>query len=222
MEVNMNIAKFHTPRHRQAVARFALLSALALFAAGCAGVANLPQGVEGATVALPAAQASDDKLAPLLHDAVEVEALLPLEPKAAGVEAAMTTPGRPPGAIITELALAELSDEELDDMRGGFVFGAGIVLAFTVNFVATVNGDVLPPLDIPIGVPGIMTMVVDGVATVIGRDDFTGIISLVQNSLDFQDIRSATIVHANIYGVMNSVHGSLIRSQLNFGAAAGL
>ena len=109
-------------------------------------------------------------------------------------------------------------------MRGGIVFNAGIVLEFTIDFVTHINGVVVgpTPFDDPLNFSGILTRVEDGVSTVIGTNDFSGIISLVQNSLDFQDIQSATIVHADIFGALNSIHGSLIRSQLNFGAAAGL
>lgn len=216
---------FRPRRHRCLVGRLVLLCALALSATACAGVTNVSHRVESATRAVPVAQASEGKFVGLYDVAVEVEALPPLEAKAAGAEIAATTPGKPTGAIMAELALAEVSDEELDDMRGGIVFNAGIVIEFTIEFVTHIDGVLVDPaatIGNPATSSGIVTRVVDGVPTVIGTNDFTGIISLVQNSLDFQNIRNATIVHADMFGVLTAVRGSLLRSQLNFGAAAGL
>lgn len=138
-----------------------------------------------------------------------------------GAAAGIDTPGRSSSsvaAILEEHAARELPPAELDRMRGGFLLFSGIAMNVRVEFAALVNGELAPVAVDPsvYGAPGIFTRLSDGVATVTGTNQFRGLVSAVQNNLDFQNFQSTTFATFDLSGSMASLRGGLMRGELNY------
>jgi hypothetical protein len=133
---------------------------------------------------------------------------------------ATTTPPAP-NSVAEVMALhaeRELDAAEMDKMRGGFLLFTSVAVDVRVEFAALANGEFLPVAVDPsvFGAPGIYTRLTDGVATVMGTNQFRGLISNVQNNLNFQDLQTATYATFNLTGSMTAFRAGLMRSELNF------
>jgi hypothetical protein len=138
-------------------------------------------------------------------------------PGAAGEPA--TGAGQPTVAsVFAQHAVRELEADEMRKMRGGFLLFSSVAMDIRIEFAARVNGDFVPVMVDPsiFGASGIYTRLADGVATVQGTNQFSGLVTAVQNNLSFQDLQTATYATFNLTGSMASLRGSLFRSELNY------
>lgn len=145
-------------------------------------------------------------------------------PAGAASPDALTNPSAGPDAAQSSVAVVmaqhadrELSADEMDKMRGGFLLFSSVAMDVRVEFAAIVNGELVPVSVDPsvFGAPGIFTQLNDGVATVTGTNQFRGFVTAVQNNLNFQNLQTATIATFDLTGSMASFRGGLMRSQLN-------
>ena len=112
----------------------------------------------------------------------------------------------------------QLAVGELDRLRGGFLLSPAIGLSVAMAFRAEINGNA-QTFSLPSGFSGIVTGVADGAPFVRGTNQFSGLVSLVQNNLDFQQINALTTVRFDLTGSISAMRGGLLRSQLNFNSA---
>jgi hypothetical protein len=106
----------------------------------------------------------------------------------------------------------------LDDCRGGFTTGSGLVVSLGVERIVTVDGQVAARSELRLGDLGRP----DGGAQVAGQLAQLTNGTLVQNSLSDRTIATTTIIHASVdtRGLMQAMHfQTTLANALN--AAAG-
>jgi len=121
-------------------------------------------------------------------------------------------------SVFQQFAERELPADEMNRLRGGFLLTASVAMDMRIEFSTLVNGEFVPITIDPsiMTAPGIVTRLQDGVATVFGTNDFRGVVGLVQNNLNFQDLKTTITANFNLTGSMSAIRSGLLRNQMNF------
>lgn len=117
----------------------------------------------------------------------------------------------------------EITASEYQDLRGGYYFAAGAAINFGVEFITEINGQAITPIvnGDPALTTGVMTLVDNGQAFVTATNDFTGVLSVVQNSLNSQIIQNATVLQIDLFNVQAALQNGTFASEINFVATLG-
>lgn len=150
---------------------------------------------------------------------------------AAAARAAEPIPDTPPplpanaspvAEVIAASAARPLPRAETERLRGGFTLTSSVGLEITIDFAASVNGLMLEMAEFPNGYSGVMLGVVDGTPSIVGSNDFTGVISHIQNSLDYQNIQTLTRVDLNVTSGLGAFQAGTLRSEMSFLQSSGM
>ncbi len=128
----------------------------------------------------------------------------------------------PVAEVLAASAERRLPREEIRRLRGGFLLASSVAMDLNVDFAASVNGSLLDIADYPSGYSGIMLGVVDGTAQIVGTNDFQGVISNIQNSLNFQDIQTLTRLDVDLSGSLAAFRAGTLTSEISYLRASGL
>ncbi len=117
----------------------------------------------------------------------------------------------------------EISGLEYEELRGGYYFSAGAAIKFGVEFITEINGQTVTPIvnGDPTLTTGVMTLVENGQAFVTATNDFSGVMNVVQNSLNSQIIQNATVLQIDLFNVQAALRNGSFSSEINFLASLG-
>jgi len=117
----------------------------------------------------------------------------------------------------------EIGASEYQELRGGYFFSAGASIKFGVEFITEINGQTITPIvnGDPALTTGVMTLVDNGQAFVTATNDFTGVMNVVQNSLNSQIIQNATVLQIDLFNVQAAIQNGTFTSEMNFVATLG-